>query len=433
MDRPSGAPAKKHLWMKVWIDGVADSRAPAPANWVVAAVAMFGMQKEIKGSPGFRAKCLMANPATASTLKNKTDLHGGVVICHRGETSFLAKAALCQAAGARAVIFVNTDDGYILAGPKPQDSVAAAEITIPCACLKKQDGEHLERLIGEGSMVGVQVSKDPFVWKPWLPKKPAEEPQPAAAGPADQAPPTQNCDLLVQLSAKGEPKVFEATVADFGGRGAAALKVRKGLRGNLRLVVVVPPTMEVQGVLHLMNDQDLAGAVAFIQRGGGIPFADKARRAKEAGAEAVVFYNTDRARLTPGLPKGAEPVDLLSVCVSKADGDVIREGFRLSRVSETGTKSLNCSLDVHSRKKERRSHGSAPHRSSALEPETESEAGSDQSGWSDGGGGGGGGGGAGAGFFSLFNCGVNCNTDSGEVGSLNALLPKTPPAAVTGQ
>lgn len=50
MDRPSGAPAKKHLWMKVWIDGVADSRAPAPANWVVAAVAMFGMQKEIKGS-----------------------------------------------------------------------------------------------------------------------------------------------------------------------------------------------------------------------------------------------------------------------------------------------------------------------------------------------------------------------------------------------
>ena len=38
-------------------------------------------------------------------------------------------------------------------------------------------------------------------------------------------PPELLC-LVVQLSAKGEPKVFEATVADFGGRGAAALKVR---------------------------------------------------------------------------------------------------------------------------------------------------------------------------------------------------------------
>ena len=55
--------------------------------------------------------------------------------------------------------------------------------------------------------------------------------------------------------------------------------------------------MEQRGHLHLMNPDDLQGAVAFIQRGGGVPFAAKAAKAKEVGAEAVVFFNTDRSRL----------------------------------------------------------------------------------------------------------------------------------------
>ena len=58
----------------------------------------------------------------------------------------------------------------------------------------------------------------------------------------------------------------------------------------------------------LTNAQDLAGSVALIDR-GVVPVVEKARRAQQAGAVAVVIVNTDDKGFAPS---GAPHIHLFS-------------------------------------------------------------------------------------------------------------------------
>lgn len=61
----------------------------------------------------------------------------------------------------------------------------------------------------------------------------------------------------------------------------------------------------------------LRGKIALIERGGGVPFGEKARRAADAGAAAAVIYNNENGTFGGTLgAQGAIPV----AAISRADG-----------------------------------------------------------------------------------------------------------------
>jgi subtilisin family serine protease len=67
---------------------------------------------------------------------------------------------------------------------------------------------------------------------------------------------------------------------------------------------------------------DLTGKVALIRR-GGCPFTEKANNAENAGAVAVVFYNSMSGRVSPTVVGAAPPITIPVVSITKADGETL--------------------------------------------------------------------------------------------------------------
>ena len=79
-------------------------------------------------------QAVQAIPLTVhQPLSNVAELIGKVAVVQRGDVSFVEKARVVQAAGAVAMICVNSDDVLgRLVGSGP-------DITIPCVCIKSSD------------------------------------------------------------------------------------------------------------------------------------------------------------------------------------------------------------------------------------------------------------------------------------------------------
>ena len=71
-----------------------------------AVAAAFGPRFTLSGR-----RCMWADPGFADVpLVNSVDTAGAIVLVRRGRTPFIEKARLCQAAGASAVVLVNSED-----------------------------------------------------------------------------------------------------------------------------------------------------------------------------------------------------------------------------------------------------------------------------------------------------------------------------------
>ena len=107
---------------------------------------------------------------------------------------------------------------------------------------------------------------------------------PEVEGASASLPPTRQRAFLQVGS-----REYDATAADFGAPTAA-------LAGPL--VLADPPMAD----RPLANAAAAAGSILLIRRGGGVAFADKALRAVEAGAAAIVFVNSaDGVHFAPGV------------------------------------------------------------------------------------------------------------------------------------
>ncbi|WP_053218093.1 S8 family serine peptidase [Virgibacillus senegalensis] len=65
--------------------------------------------------------------------------------------------------------------------------------------------------------------------------------------------------------------------------------------------------------------EDARGSIVLTER-GTVPFAEKARAAEKAGAEAVVIYNNEKGSFQGSIDDGREPIHIPVAAVSKADG-----------------------------------------------------------------------------------------------------------------
>ena len=156
---------------------------------VAFAVAGFGPQAARLGPTAAAA----AEPLLAdSDLANPAELSAKVAVVRRGGCPFLDKARRVQAAGAVAMVVVNTEDA-----PKGMVDENCGDITIPCICIGQADGERL--LLG-GSGVAVLLAYD----------SPAPAPAPVPA-PAHVAP-EQGTFATVDGSRWGQVKLCNGRV-----------------------------------------------------------------------------------------------------------------------------------------------------------------------------------------------------------------------------
>jgi hypothetical protein len=81
-------------------------------------------------------------------------------------------------------------------------------------------------------------------------------------------------------------------------------------------VPAVPPLANVE----LANAAELRGAVAVVRR-GGCQFHEKARRAQQAGAVALVIVNTEDAPFAMESSREAQDILIPTLGVGKADGE----------------------------------------------------------------------------------------------------------------
>ncbi len=70
--------------------------------------------------------------------------------------------------------------------------------------------------------------------------------------------------------------------------------------------------------------EDARGRIVLIER-GTVPFADKARAAEKAGAEAVVIYNNEKGSFAGSIDDGNEPIAIPVVSVSEKDGQWLKK------------------------------------------------------------------------------------------------------------
>lgn len=106
----------------------------------------------------------------------------------------------------------------------------------------------------------------------------------------------------------------------FGGRKYVAMVAAFGAAGarleRVAAVMVDPPLADKD----ITNRDELSGAIAVIQR-GGVPFVEKARRAQEAEAVAVIVVNSSD---DPYVPLGdGDDITVPVICVNKSDGQEI--------------------------------------------------------------------------------------------------------------
>ena len=87
---------------------------------------------------------VVASPRKADApLRNADALRGNVAVVLRGGCSFCEKAERVQAAGAAAVVFVNTDDELFAVAPGEGEEELAASILLPIVLVRQRDGSRL--------------------------------------------------------------------------------------------------------------------------------------------------------------------------------------------------------------------------------------------------------------------------------------------------
>ena len=119
---------------------------------VAFAVARFGPQAaRLEPTAAALAEPLLVD----SELTNAAELAGKVAVVRRGGVQFFEKARRVQAAGAVAMVVVNTEDA-----PSPMGDVnkEAGDTTIPCICVGNTDGERLLLRGGGGGPPAVQFA-----------------------------------------------------------------------------------------------------------------------------------------------------------------------------------------------------------------------------------------------------------------------------------
>jgi len=116
--------------------------------------ARFGTLMASKEKHANRTRLSVSDPSDCcETPKNKLD--GLVVLVHRGNCKFTTKASVAQAAGAVAVLVINTQkELYKMVCSHNQTN---PNITIPAVMLPKDAGESLEKSINSGALVAVQL------------------------------------------------------------------------------------------------------------------------------------------------------------------------------------------------------------------------------------------------------------------------------------
>ncbi|WP_430790195.1 S8 family serine peptidase [Virgibacillus flavescens] len=79
-----------------------------------------------------------------------------------------------------------------------------------------------------------------------------------------------------------------------------------------------------------INEENLRGKIAIVERGKKIPFYEKALKAQEKGAEAVLIYNNEKGSFNGSVDNFQNPVQIPVASISKSDGkwlaDKLAEG-----------------------------------------------------------------------------------------------------------
>jgi hypothetical protein len=122
-------------------DGEEDGVVVIAGRRVPFATARFGARRAAFPSA---MPTVVASPRRAdSDLRNADALRGAVAVVVRGECSFCEKAARVQAAGAVAIVFVNTDEELFSVAPGEDEQELAETILLPLVLVRQSDGAAL--------------------------------------------------------------------------------------------------------------------------------------------------------------------------------------------------------------------------------------------------------------------------------------------------
>lgn len=72
-----------------------------------------------------------------------------------------------------------------------------------------------------------------------------------------------------------------------------------------------------------INENNLRGKIAIVQRGNKIPFYEKAKKAQEKGAEAVIIYNKEKGSFNGSVANERQPIEIPVASVSMKSGQWI--------------------------------------------------------------------------------------------------------------
>lgn len=122
-------------------DGDEDGVVVVAGKRVPFATARFGARRAAFPSA---VQTVVASPRKADAeLRNADALRGAVAVVVRGACSFCEKAARVQAAGAVAIVFVNTDEELFAVAPGEDEDELAETVLLPIVLLRQRDGAPL--------------------------------------------------------------------------------------------------------------------------------------------------------------------------------------------------------------------------------------------------------------------------------------------------
>ncbi|KAK2992637.1 hypothetical protein RJ640_023947 [Escallonia rubra] len=131
----------------IWIDGTEE-------NEFVGVGARFGPTLESKEKRANQTRLALADPPDCCS-KPKNKLTGEVILVHRGNCSFTAKANVAEAAGASAILIIN--NGTELLKMVCEANETDIDIDIPAVMLPQDAGTSLEETLRNNSAVSVQL------------------------------------------------------------------------------------------------------------------------------------------------------------------------------------------------------------------------------------------------------------------------------------
>lgn len=70
-----------------------------------------------------------------------------------------------------------------------------------------------------------------------------------------------------------------------------------------------------------IQEKNLRGKIAIVERGKKIPFYEKAKEAQEKGAEAVIIYNNEKGNFNGSVDSENDPIQIPTASISKKNGE----------------------------------------------------------------------------------------------------------------